>query len=339
VILLALLLGCASGGDDDSRGEEDTGDAVPSVRQPGHYFPDAAPWYTSVAEADTDADSDTLIAALQDAGRGMGTDRLQLDWSLEVLAADDTTPRLEFTPTDDFYTPDCDAVPMPVPDGGNVEGEPDYACTSGGDCHLLVAAEDEGKLYEMWRADLRGDTFRGGCLAVWTMDEVYPADGRGDQCSSADAAGYPIAPMLFTADEVAAGEIAHALRFALPNTSIRDGEYFHPATHATNADGGGADTLPYGARLRLRADFDMERITDPDARVVVTALQTYGMFLADGGNIPLMARSDRRTTAKWDQLFEDGSHALFGIEPQDFEVLALEGDAVPLTFDCARNGH
>lgn len=334
-----LLIGCESTVDTaDPAGTGDT-DTADGGRSPGHYFPDDAPWTTPVTGAATDPASDTMIAALQASGWGPGVDRLQIDFSLEILGADADTPRREFEPTDDFYSPDCDHVPVPVPDGGNLEGEAGYACEGGGDCHLLVAAEDEGKLYEMWRADIRGPDFAGGCLAVWNMDEVYPADGRGDQCSSADAAGYPIAPLIFTADEVAGGEIDHALRFALPNEDIRDGEFFHPATHATNAGGGGASALPYGARLRLRADFDLERLADPDARVVAVALQTYGMVLADGGNIPLMAEADTRSTAKWADLFEDGSHALFGIEPADFEVVALEGEAIPLTFECERNGH
>lgn len=337
MILLSFLMGCDGSAADSAVG--DTASAADAgLREAGHYFPTGAPWTTSIADAKPDTNSDTIIAALQAAGWGPGRDKFQIDTSLEVLQADASTPRREFEATGDFYSPDCDQVAMPIPVDGNVEGEETYACFGDGDCHLLVAEQDEGKLYEMWRADIPGDEFYGGCLAVWSMDEVYPADGRGDQCSSADAAGYPIAPMLFTADEVAAGEIDHALRFALPNESIRDGVFYHPATHATNAGGGGADTLPYGARLRLNRDFDMSRLSDPDAQVVAAALQTYGMVLADGGNIPLMAQSDRRSTAKWDQLFEDGTHALFGIEPEDFELVALEGDEIPLTFECVRNG-
>lgn len=116
---------------------------------------------------------------------------------------------------------------------------------------------------------------------------------------------------------------------------IDDDVYHHPASHATTAGEDGP--IPYGARLRLKADFDMGRIPDPDAQVIVRALQQYGMVLADGGNIPLMGRSDRRTTAKWDTLLDDGTHALSAIEPADFEIIALEGPAVTLTFDCARS--
>ncbi len=337
LLFFGFLVGCDGAATDTGGGDTDSG-ADPDAREPGHYFPNGAPWYTAVTDAKTDPNSEAIIAALQVAGWGSGPDKFQIDTSLEVLQADATTPRREFEATGDFYSPDCEQVAMPIPVDGNVEGEETYACFGDGDCHLLVAEADEGKLYEMWRADIPGEEFYGGCLAVWSMDEVYPADGRGDQCSSADAAGYPIAPLLFTADEVAAGEIDHALRFALPNESIRDGVFYHPATHATNAGGGGADTLPYGARLRLSRDFDLSRLADPDAQVVAKALQTYGMVLADGGNIPLMAASDRRSTAKWDELFEDGTHALFGIEPQDFELLVLDGEEIPLTFECVRNG-
>lgn len=326
LVAVALAPACTGGADSDAVGDTDS-DA-------DRYFPAGAPWYRDVASAAVDPDSAAIIGGLQSHGWGSGD--FQLDLSIEVLDADTSTPRRAFEPTGDFYDPDCDPVPMPVPVGGNLEGEEGYECTGDGDCHLLVAERDEGRLYEMWRANLVGDAFDGGCLAVWDMTAVYPDAGRGEQCTSADAAGYPIAPLLFTADEVAAGAIDHAMRFAIPNDDIDDDVFYAPATHATTA---GADgSVPYGAHLRLKSTFDMSRLTDPDARVVAVALQKYGMYLADGGNIPLMGRSDRRTTAKWDDLFEDGTHALFGIEPQDFEVVAFATDPVALTFDCVRNG-
>jgi serine/threonine-protein kinase len=331
--MLLFLAACTAGpSTPKDRLLPDTGDTGAGGTTPGHYFPDAAPWYQDVTHAAVDDTSDTVIDALQVAGWGF--DRFQIDFSIDVLEADADTPKMDFTPTGDFYSPDCDQVPVPIPPDGNVEGETGYACENDGDCHLLVADRDESTLYEMWRADIRGDTFRGGCLAAWDMARVYGPEGRGDQCSSADAAGYPIAPLLFNADEVAAGEIDHAIRFILPNESIRDGVFFHPATHATNADGGGADAVPYGAHLRLKPDFDMSRLETDGAKVVARALQTYGMFLADGGNIALTAQADTHTTAKWADLMD--SHALVGIEPEDFELLELEGDAVALTFDCVR---
>src|SRR5205814_1614939 len=120
---------------------------------------------------------------------------------------------------------------------------------------------------------------------------VYPPSGRGDQCTSADAAGYPIAALLFTADEVKAGHIDHAIRFILPNDHMRPGFYVHPATHSTNVTGA-ATSIPYGAHLRLKNTAAVEakiQALTPGARVVARAMQKYGMFLADGGNIALTA--------------------------------------------------
>ena len=223
---------------------------------------------------------------------------------------------------------------MPVPAGGALEAEEGYECRRDGDCHLIVVDRTRMKLFEMWRANIRGDRFDGGCLAVWNMARAYPPSGRGEQCTSADAAGYPIAPLLFTADEVAAGSIDHAIRFILPNARIRRGEYVRPATHGTRAATGPPDAPPYGTRLRLRSDFPMQRLPNDGARVVARAMQKYGMLLADGGNIALTARSDRSTRAKWaGQL---GSRDLDTIRPSDFEMVD-GGKPIGLTLDCARN--
>jgi serine/threonine-protein kinase len=185
----------------------------------------------------------------------------------------------------------------------------------------------------MWRADIRGDAFRGGCLAVWDMSRVYGPLGRGEQCTSADAAGYPMAPLLFTADEVAAGSIDHAIRFILPNSRIRRGVYVHPATHGTPATSGPSTAPPYGTRLRLRGDYPVDSIPNPAARVIARAMQRYGMLLADGGQVTLTAQSDRFSSASWEALL--GPRDLEQLQPRDFEMVDA-GERIPLTLDCVR---
>ncbi len=295
-----------------------TGGGNMGCLEDGHYFPDGSIWYQNHADAAVHPDSPAIISWLEDAGWGAG-DEFRVDFSIEVLDADANTPKLDFIETGDFFSPDCDHVPIPVPAGGAIEGEDGYQCESDGDCHLIVRDPDSCVLYEMWRADYDGNTFNGGCLALWFMDQVYGDTGRGDGCTSADAAGFPIAPLLFSADEVAAGEIDHAIRFILPNAHIRHLVYVPPCTHSTNPTSGGDDAPPYGVHLRLRPDYDLNALPNEGAKVVARALQEYGMFLADGGQIALTAQSDRFTTNKWEGLL--GPHDLVGIRPADFEVI------------------
>ncbi|KIG14987.1 hypothetical protein DB30_06176 [Enhygromyxa salina] len=302
-------------------GDGDTGPTGDGDGDPGDcagYFPAGAVWCEDVTNAPTTADSDTVTAWLEQAGWGNG-DKFQIDFSIEVLEADANTPRMSFEATDAFYTPDCDWVDVPVPAVGAIEGESGYECTNDGDCHLIVAARDENLLYEMWRANIVDGTFYGGCLAVWDMTKVYGDDGRGQGCTSADAAGFPIAPLLFTADEVASGSIDHAIRFILPNANIRDLIYSPPATHSTYATSGPVEAPPYGVHLRLRADYPLENLPNEAARVVARALQKYGMFLADGGQIALTGQSDRYSTNKWADLL--APQDLVALRPIDFDVI------------------
>jgi serine/threonine-protein kinase len=276
-------------------------------------------------------DSDQLIDALRIAGGWGNQDHLRIDFSMDVLEADASTTPRTFTPSDMFFElPDCDHMPVPVPETGNIEGEAGYSCSSGGDCHLIVFDERAGLLYEMWKANI-STMFSGGCLAVWDTRRAYDETLRGHQCTSADGAGLPIAPLLFDADEVAAGAIEHAIRFVLPNDRIAQG-FVRPATHAAYTSG--VPGLPYyGVHLRLRADYPVERLTSTGAQVIARALQKYGMYHADGGEDTLTAQSDRYTTAKWDSLL--GRDDLDPIQVTDFEVID-HGGMFPITNDCER---
>ena len=299
----------------------------------GGLFPSTAPWYADITNAPKDAQSDAAIAAIQSKG-GWGNGKMQSDFSITVQHADASTPMMAFNKTSDWYSPDCDFTTVPVPAGGAVEGESGYACTGDGDCHLIVIHDTQHKLYEMWRANISGGTFDGGCLAVWDLTKDYVPHGRGEGCTSADAGGFPMAALLFDADEVASGAINHAIRFILPNDRIGKGSYVHPATHATNASASttAPNSPPYGARLRLRADYPVASLPSTGARVVARAMQKYGMILSDGGNVALTAASDRFTTHKWSGVLS--SNDLSALKVTDF-VMVDGGTRVPLA-SCSR---
>ncbi len=181
----------------------------------------------------------------------------------------------------------------------------------------------------------------GSGAYIWDLTKAYPPSLRGDGCTSADAGGFPIAAMLFTADEVEAGHIDHAIRFILPNARIRnDATYVHPASHSGVNDHmpvNRPDAPPYGVHLRLKASFDLTSLPSAGAQVVAKAMQKYGMLLADGGNIALTAANDAFTTAKWaDADVNVDPKALSSLQVTDFDVVDL-GTVITTGDNCVRN--
>ncbi|MEO6365346.1 MAG: hypothetical protein ABIO38_04750 [Luteimonas sp.] len=297
-----------------------------------------------------------MISTLVGLG-GFGNGRLQIDFGMHIVRAAAGAPLRGIVgyPTDsEYYAPDCDAIgtTMPVPANAAIEGQNGLTCdNANGDCHLLVVQGQ--RLYEAYRANASGSNgLQAQCLAVWKLDWLYPVDNRGDHCTSADAAGFPIAPLLFNADEVhaamqAGGDLGHAIRFILPNARMasrvisgsRRPLYVRPASHA-GGPSGPETSVPYGSRLRLRADFPVG-LYSPAAQVILRTLQRYGMLLADGGNIALTAESDKYTTHTWAELgitsrtFDQEVPAT-PVRAQDFGVVDHRGSIVE-TYDCERN--
>lgn len=312
-------------------------------------FPDDAVWNQDISRAPLATNSNTMISTLQGLGGWGNGNVLQIDFSMFVLHADASTPTAAVAAGADYYLPDCDAPSasfnFPLPTGGAIEGSSGYSCAAGDDCHLLVVQGNT--LYEAYQANQSqsGGPIKATCALRWDLTKRYPSNGRGEQCTSVDAAGFPVAPLLFNADEVAAaiptnGDIGHAIRFILPNARIAAASYVHPASHGTKPPGasGPAASLPYGARLRLKANFNMSGY-NAAAKVLLRTMQRYGIVLADAGNIALTGEDDRFTTAKWTDLgittrtFVTGSPS-----PQvtDFDVIET-GPRHTVTYDCVRN--
>ena len=124
-----------------------------------------------------------------------------------------------------------------------------------------------------------------------------------------------------------------------PNTTRRIPVYVRPASHA-GGPSGPITTVPYGSRLRLRADFPVN-LYNPAAQVILRTMQRYGIVLSDGGNIALTAEADLYTTHKWAELNINSrvfDQAVPGspVRVQDFSVIDT-GDRIIETYDCVRN--
>jgi serine/threonine-protein kinase len=212
-----------------------------------------------------------------------------------------------------------------------VEGENGYTCTQGGDCHLIVVDTSTNKLFELWQATNGQGKWSATQETVWDLTKHYGPEGRGYGCTSADAAGLAILPGLIRPDEVASGEMKHAMRFILPGSKIMKNGYVAPGTHSTSAYSG---KMPMATRLRLKATFDETTLPSTGAKVVARAMKKYGMLLADAGLDALTAESDQFTTAKWNGLL--GASDLSSLQVSDFEVVDFGSVKAPSSMDCTR---
>lgn len=177
-----------------------------------------------------------------------------------------------------LYASESDVGPYPIPPNPRIE--------SGGDKHLIVLDSATCTLYELYNASLVGNSWRADSGAIFDLRSNAL---RPDSWTSADAAGLPIYPGLVRYDEVASGQINHALRFTAPRTQ---NGYIHPATHQA-----GENNLalpPMGLRVRLKADYDISSFS-PSAQVILTTMKKYGLILADNGSSWFVSGvSDRR---------------------------------------------
>lgn len=200
---------------------------------------------------------------------------------------------------------ESDPGPYPFPPTALIEG----GAGSGGDMHVLVLDTGKCTLYETYDSTYVNPGWSCGSGAVFNLSSDAL---RQDGWTSADAAGLPILPGLVRLAEVQAGVIQHALRFTV--NSSQQG-YIHPATHAAGtAD---ASLPPMGLRLRLKASFDLSPFSGP-ALVILTAMQQYGLILADnGGNWFVTGDSDDG----WTPLMDGITSAFSQVFGSDFEAV------------------
>ena len=203
------------------------------------------------------------------------------------------------------YADESDRGPYPIPRNAPIEG----GRSSDGDRHVIVVDRDRCKLYELYAAYPRGGgrTWRAGSGAIWSLKSNRV---RPEGWTSADAAGLPILPGLARYEEVRRGRIDHALRFTVGESRRA---FVYPARHFASDDDD--PNLPaMGQRLRLKASFDVSRYPK-QSRIVLRALQEYGMIVADNGSDWYLSGAP---SSGWDN---DDLHSLGGVKGRDFEVV------------------
>jgi hypothetical protein len=232
-------------------------------------FPANNPWNQRVDRLPVAASSSAIIASIgadtglhPDFGSGLW-DGAPIGIPITVVRAGVPKSRLSFD-----YADESDPGPYPIPANVKIEG--------GSDGHALLLDSSTCRLYELYALRRTGSGWHAGSGAIWSLrsNKLRPAGW-----TSADAAGLPILPGLARYDEVAHGRIDHALRFTVEHTRRA---YIYPARHYAS-DSADPGLPPMGLRVRLRADYPIAGFPR-EARIVLQALKTYGMILADNGS-------------------------------------------------------
>ena len=323
MLLSLMLAGCngvssggsqSGGGGGGGGGSQNNACSVISTGQGASLngfvpFPSSNAWNQNISGAPVDPNSDAIINFIgptvglhPDFGAGL-YDGSSMGIPYSVVSASQSMVNIDFT----AYGDESDPGPMPIPANAQIEGYPN---SGNGDRHVLVIDNSNCFLYELYSASANSDgSWNAGSAAVW---DLLNGEQRPWTWTSADAAGLPIFPGLVRYDEVAAGKIQHAIRFTLPQSQAA---MVPPASHwaATSSN---PIAPPMGMKLRLKAGYDISQFST-NVQVILTALKTYGMIMADNGSpMYLSGAPDNR----WNN---DDLHNLSQVPASAFEVVQM----------------
>jgi hypothetical protein len=270
-------------------------------------FPTENLWNKDISGAPVDPNSAVIINFIRtgiglhpDFGSGLYAGSII---GIPYLVVDSTQGPVNINLTD--FADESDPGPMPIPVTAPIEGDPNPS----GDQHVLVLDNSNCWLYELYSASPGTTSWSAASTAVWdlTDDEQRPYTW-----TSADAAGLPIFAGLARYDEVAAGQINHALRFTLQSSRAA---FVPPASHWA-ANSTNVSAAPMGMRLRLKASFDISGFSAAN-QVILAALKKYGMIMADNGSSMYISG------APDDRWNNDDLHNLGSVATSDFEVIEM----------------
>jgi hypothetical protein len=268
-------------------------------------FPDDNPWNTPINNEPVDPNSANIIASIG-VNVGLHPD-FGANWNggpfgipYIVVSGDQARVPMTFD-----YDDESDPGPYPIPPNAPIEGGP----SSTGDRHIIVIDRDNKELWETFYSFPSGGGWHCGSGAKFDLksNALRPAGW-----TSADAAGLPIFPGLVRYDEVAAGEINHAIRFTVSNSRRA---YVHPARHWASSSTD-PNRPPMGMRVRLKSSFDISGFP-ASAQVILRAMKKYGMIVADNGSNWYFSGAP---DARWD---DDELNTLKTIKGSSFEVVKM----------------
>ncbi len=305
---------------------------------PSPLFPQDNWWNLDISSAPLDPGSASFINFINSGG----TKRLHPDFggdvspgSVEIygfpyIVVDASQPKkaVEF-----LYAEESDGIDhstglsypfYPIPDEAITQphwiegGQPGNIDLRGlADRHMLIVDRDNEHLYELYNVFFNGSRWLAGSGAFFDLKRN---ERRPDGWTSADAAGLAMLPGLIRYEEVyGPEEIEHAFRVTVRATN----GYIYPASHRA---GSNPLALPMGARLRLRAGFDISGYR-PEIQKIFRAMKRHGLIVADNG-------SDMYVSGTYDTRWNNDilNPAFHSVTAQDFEVVKLGWQPAQMTY-------
>lgn len=236
----------------------------------GRYFAANSFWNQPVAvNSPVDARSAEWIAMLTHHPEIKDIDINEVTWTTAVYNAPRGTPTAKVTVRNNNAS-----ITVPY--------LPSFRPTQDGDAHVAIIDDVTGCEYEF--QSFHPESMTAVAQATYRVDT-----GSGGHVSGPAHSGGELSYLggLITPQDVQAGVINHALRFAIP---INAPTYVYPGTRSDGRTPGG---VPEGIRIQLDPALDLRRFDlTPFQTMVATALQRYGAFDADhAATFSISARS------------------------------------------------
>ena len=189
------------------------------------------------------------------------------------------------------------AAQIPIPTNVGIEGWYDAGgayppLDNIGDAHIMLGVRNEatGGLDTLWEGNDAHSTDSGATWHFHGIAKFNLATGaqRHEDYTSADAAGLPIAPLLYRYDEAAAAlqrndhlGVGHPIRICIGVSQTMNNRFVWPAKHGVG--GNSAGLLPMGSRLRISSDWYNANAASFTglARVMVDTMYQNGVIVAD----------------------------------------------------------
>jgi hypothetical protein len=208
-------------------------------------------------------------------------------------------------------------------DGETVPWNPSWRPAEGSDAQAIVLDPEAGREWDLFEMSFDGQTIRA------TNGSLVPGDYRTkeDGHPPSRGSGIPYLAMLVRPEEIALGDIGHALSMPIRNT---DGDFFVPPATKLEFPNNPSGGIPEGMRFALDvSDDEIEQWLDSlpqalpeasrnSARVIARALRDYGWFITDTSGSAHLQFEDRLTAqTPWLLLGLGEQEIGFNSYPQD----------------------